>query len=365
MPGTLPDLPTICALAFDALPQGVLITDSHEATNPIVYANPAFESMTGYEADAILGWNCRFLQGPATDRQEVARIREAVAAKRVYQGLLLNYRKDGAPFWNELTIGPIAGGQEPDRYLVGVQIDVSSRIALEERLREAQKMEAIGKLAGGIAHDFNNLLALILGNADVIAARIHEASPEREAAADIIEAALAGSELVKRLLDFARGQQRAPARVDAARVVQSVLGLVARGLRDGLHLKADLAPDTGAVEVDETLFETALINLVLNARDATSGCAGVVTVTTRRRAGAFPDGRDGIAVTVADTGAGMDAETARRAFEPYYSTKGPERGTGLGLSMVYSFAEQSGGRAVIASCPGAGTKVELLLPAAR
>jgi PAS domain S-box-containing protein len=357
MPPTDPPLAALCSLAFDALPQGVLITDFHEEGNPIIYANPAFERLTGYGADEVLGRNCRFLQGPRTDPAELMAIRDAVAERRVYQGLLLNYRKDGSEFWNELTIGPVADGDQPDRYLVGIQLDVTRRLQLEEQLRESQKMEALGKLTGGIAHDFNNLLALIMGNAEVIAGHCPPESVAGQATADIIEAALAGSSLVKRMLEFSVGHHRRPEPVAINRVIEDVIRLVARTVRASISVESDLDAAAGEAMIDETMFETALINLALNARDAMPD-GGVMMFRTQRRA-------DGLlSVTVSDTGSGMDEETARRAFEPYYSTKGPERGTGLGLAMVYSFAEQSGGRAVIDTKPGAGTIVELLLPAA-
>jgi signal transduction histidine kinase len=225
-------------------------------------------------------------------------------------------------------------------------------------------MEALGKLTGGIAHDFNNLLALILGNAEVIVGHNPPDTVTGQAAGDIVEAALAGSALVRRMLDFSRGHRRQPQRISVNRVVGDVIALITRSIPEAIAVRGDLSPAAGEVEVDATVLETALINLALNARDAMQE-GGVLTFRTARRPGALEGHSSAVAVSVSDNGSGMDDETARRAFEPYYTTKGPERGTGLGLAMVYSFAEQSGGRATLASEPGRGTTVELLLPPAK
>jgi PAS domain S-box-containing protein len=355
------DIDHIRRAALDAVPQGVLITDSFEAGNPIIYANPAFERLTGYSFAEIEGRNSRFLSGPESSDATRADVRDALAARTPYQGLMLNYRKDGSTFWNDLTITPIDDG-EKGRYFIGVQVDVTARLELEARLRDAQKMEALGKLSGGIAHDFNNLLALVLGNAELIADEAEEDSPIAEAIADIIEAADGGSKLVARMLEFARGQADGSQPIDVNHCVRNVVSLLSRTIGETIRVEADLSPGLASVCVDKTSFETALLNLALNARDALPR-GGSITIITRRRADAGPGLEDAVVVSVADNGTGMDAATVKRAFEPFFTTKAAGSGTGLGLSMVYSLATQSGGLATIESAPGKGTTVSLLLPA--
>ena len=348
--------------ALEAVPQGILITDSSQPDNPIIYANPAFERLTGYAAGEIIGRNCRFLAGPDTSPQTRAEIRAAIAANRPFHGVILNYRKDGSQFWNELTIAPIREEGE-DRYCVGVQVDVTTRLELEDRLRESQKMEALGRLSGGIAHDFNNILALILANAELIAQEVAPGSPVAEAAGDIVEAAEGGSKLVARMLQFARGYGAVAEEVNVNQAVGDVIRLLGHAIGEGIRIRTDLDDDAGPVSVDKTLFETALLNLALNARDALPH-GGVITFATRRVTNAAPGLPQAVEVTVHDNGVGMDKATQRRAFEPFFTTKKAGRGTGLGLSTVYSFATQSHGRVSIASARGDGAVVTLLLPPA-
>jgi PAS domain S-box-containing protein len=356
-------LPEILISAFDALPHGVVVTDSRQADNPIVYVNAGFEALTGYAGAETIGRNCRFLQGSETDGAVVREMGQAVVDAAPFTGVVQNYRKDGTKFWNEITIRPIAVDAEPNRFYVGVQVDVTARLRLEERLRDSQKMEALGKLAGGIAHDFNNLLALILVNAELVGQECRLQEPVREAADDIINAVEAGSALIKRMLDFARGQVTQVEPVSVNRLVAKTAELLRRTIREPISLEVDLLDDDSTVVADCASFETALINLALNARDAMPN-GGRIVVRTRLRPQALPGGREAVAILVSDNGCGMDQAALDQAFEPYFSTKGPERGSGLGLPMVYAFALQSGGRVSIASEVNEGTTVELLLPVA-
>ncbi len=357
------DIARIREIALSAVPQSVIVTDSSVTGEPIIYANEAFERLTGYSQAEILGRNCNFLSGPNTSAGTRRELREAIAARREYRGQILNYRKDGTQFWNDLTIVPVDDG-ENGQYFVGVQVDVTYRLMLEASLRESQKMEALGKLSGGIAHDFNNILALILGNAEIVAAEVPAGSPLLEPLNDIIEAAGGGSSLVARMLQFARGQSDAAELVDLNQAVRDVLSLLQRTMGKTVKLESDLSEAIGEVMVDRTMFQNALVNLALNARDAMPD-GGTIVIATRRRSNAGPGLDHAAVVTVTDFGTGMDEQTRVRAFEPFFTTKDAGRGTGLGLSMVYRFARQSGGDAVIASTPGKGTSVSLLLPLPR
>jgi PAS domain S-box-containing protein len=354
------DIARIRELALRAIRQSVLIADADADGVPIIFANKAFTDLTGYTADEVIGRSCRFLAGPDTDKAVRDAMREAMAAERPFDGLILNYRKDGSAFWNELSL-VLLEDEGHGRFWMGTQADVTERRELEARLRESQRMEAIGKLSGGIAHDFNNILALILGNAEIIAGEAPQGSLTGDAAADIMEAADGGSKLVTRMLQYARGENGTQEDVQLNGVINDVVALLARTISDRVSVQTDLSAAIGRVRIDRTLFETALINLVLNARDAMTG-GGTIRITTRRRVNSGPRLGTVAVVSVSDSGTGMDDATVARAFEPFFTTKAEGRGNGLGLAMVYNFVKQSGGDVTIDTAQGRGTTVHMLLP---
>jgi len=284
-------------------------------------------------------------------------------------------RTDSGRTWiGSYNIAPI---RDRDDAIVGAVVtarDITQRKADEAKLLEsqsqlaqAQKMEAVGQLTGGIAHDFNNLLAVIIGNLDLLRAG------ETEDAAEMLDTALhaanRGAELTRRLLAFSRRQTLQPRHVDPNALVDGLTTLLKRTLGANIEVDVRLSSDVGGVIADPAQLESALLNLAVNARDAMPG-GGRLTVATRRveldadYASLRSDVTPGIyeAISVTDTGAGMPADVAARAFEPFFTTKGVGKGSGLGLSMVYGFAKQSGGHASIYSEPGEGTTVTIYLP---
>ena len=232
------------------------------------------------------------------------------------------------------------------------------RAEIESRLRHAERLEAIGRLTGGIAHDFNNLLTAVATNVQLIHDDAEPGTPTRARALRALSAAENGAAMVDHLLAFGRRQMLAPVATDVAKLIASLLDLVAASLGGGITLEAR-AEEAGTPPfalVDPGQLENALINLVFNARDAV-GERGRITVS----AGRAPDGM--VRIEIADDGAGMDAATLARIFEPFFTTKPAGAGSGLGLSMVYGFVRQSGGRIDVASTPGSGTTVTIDLPA--
>ncbi|WP_380788221.1 ATP-binding protein [Sphingomonas sp. R86521] len=251
--------------------------------------------------------------------------------------------------------------------MTGVVSDVTDRKDADAQLAQAQKMDAIGQLTGGVAHDFNNLLTPIVGSLDMLRRRYKEDERTQRMIAGALQAADRAATLTQRLLSFARRQSLQPRAVDIGALIDGIVDLVRRSLGPSIDVVLDLPRDLSSARVDPNQLELALLNLAINARDAMpSGgrlTLGVSEVAVdARNAVGLKAGRY-IRLLAADTGTGMDQETLARATEPFFSTKGVGKGTGLGLSMVHGLAAQSGGTLTLTSTPGAGTSVELWLPA--
>ena len=245
--------------------------------------------------------------------------------------------------------------------------EAAERERAEARLRQAQKMEAVGQLTGGIAHDFNNLLAAIMGNLELISGRAVDERIVRWASNGML-AAERGAKLTSQLLAFSRMQHLTLAPVDLNALVDGMRSLIERSLGPGIELAVELDPTVDAAVADANQLELAILNLAINARDAMPD-GGRLTVTTAPaqpswNGEAVPMIGEFVSVTVADTGTGMSPNVLERAFEPFFTTKGVGKGTGLGLSQVYGIAKQSGGTVTIDSVSGRGTTVRILLPRA-
>ncbi len=353
--------------ALEAIGEGIVITDAAEFDHPVIYVNPAFERLTGYAKEEAIGRNARFLQGEETDKSCIQTIHSMVETETTYRNSILNYRKDGTSFWNGLTISPIRDASGATSHFVGILSDETERIQLASQLRHAQKMEALGHLTGGIAHDFNNLLAVILGNTEILSEEIKD--PDlKETAELVMTTAEKGADLTQRLLAFGRRQALHPEALDLGEIIESLSGMLNRTLGDPITLKTHSTADKPAY-VDRSLFESAILNLVLNARDAMPN-GGILTIATEMAhladglSGGLKPG-DYVKVSVTDTGAGMARDVLERAFDPFFTTKGIGKGSGMGLPMVYGFAKQSGGHVQIESQIDCGTSVHAYLPVAR
>jgi two-component system, cell cycle sensor histidine kinase and response regulator CckA len=250
-------------------------------------------------------------------------------------------------------------GGSVERLLVGTTQDISERRDLEQQLRHAQKMEALGRLAGGVAHDFNNLLAGISCNAELLLDGDALSGEQFEEATEIRRAAERAALLTRQLLAFSRKQGFRPEVLDLNIVVRELERMLRRLLSVQVQLTCVLDSRPCWVEADRGQLEQALVNLVVNARDAMPN-GGIVTIETRQSAGADADTQ--IALIVRDTGVGIDQATQERLFEPFFTTKSPGQGTGLGLAMVYGIVQQAGGSIRVLSAPGQGAEFRLLVP---
>ncbi len=252
---------------------------------------------------------------------------------------------------------------ERDAALAALERESRERQEAQDMLRQAQKMEAVGQLSGGVAHDFNNLLTVVIANLD----RAKRLGTLEDRVATSLNNALAGAEraakLTDQLLSFSRRQPLQAEVLNLNTVIADVQPLFERSLDPSISVVSQLAEDLWPVKIDANQTGNALLNLIVNARDAIAG-PGTITVTTRNAAaGTLPGmAQDAVVLEVADTGSGMKPEVAAKAFEPFFTTKGPGRGTGLGLSQVYGFIRQSEGDVIIESKPGNGTLVRIVLP---
>jgi signal transduction histidine kinase len=247
-----------------------------------------------------------------------------------------------------------------DRANASLRAEIEDHKATEATLRQAQKMEALGQITGGVAHDFNNLLTVITGNLDLIRRRAQDNDVVLRLAAAASHAAKRGAELTGSLLSFARGQALRPEFIDVNGLVRDFAPILRRAAGETVTLELELAAEPSISYADAAHFQSAVLNLMINARDAMPG-GGRVLISTGN--GTLDGVEAALVVRVRDNGSGMTPEVAARAFEPFFTTKDVGKGSGLGLSQVYGFARQSGGYASITSAPGEGTSVCMVLPA--
>jgi PAS domain S-box-containing protein len=335
--------------------------------------NSGAQRIKGYAPEEIIGQHfSRFY----TEEDRKAGLPElAIAAARRdgrYEREGWRVRKDGTKFFANVVVDAI---HNPDGSLLGfakITRDITERMNAARELEEtrevllqAQKMEAIGHLTGGIAHDFNNLLMAIQGSLELLRRRVPADDPK---VAQLIDNALQGAQrgaaLTQRMLAFARRQELTLTPLDVRSVVQRMTNLLQSSLGPSIRIETRFPPQLPKVNADANQLELAILNLAINGRDAMPK-GGVITIGAEERSD-VPNLAPGryLCISVTDAGVGMDEETLKRATEPFYTTKGVGKGTGLGLPMVHGMAEQSGGKLVLKSRPGQGTSAEIFLPLA-
>ncbi|EKT4459825.1 PAS domain-containing protein [Pseudomonas putida] len=352
----------------------MIVTDPNRDDNPIIFANRAFLEMTGYAAEEILGQNCRFLQGPDTDRTVVDSLRQAIEQRVDIAAEILNYRKDGSSFWNALFLSPIFNERGELIYYFASQLDVSRRRDAEDALRQAQKMEALGQLTGGIAHDFNNLLQVMGGYLGLIARQAEKPQADlnriRRSVGHAQSAVDRASTLTKQLLAFARKQKLHGRVLNLNHLIDDARPIIERTFGAEVTVEFDLEDQLRNCRIDATQAEVALLNIFLNARDALIGRKRphifiatrnvLITDPSLSFDGLLPGGY--VSISITDNGVGMPAGIRDRVMDPFFTTKEEGKGSGLGLSMVYGFARQSGGAARIYTEEGEGTTLRLYFP---
>jgi PAS domain S-box-containing protein len=337
--------------------------------------NSGAERIKGYTRAEIIGKHfSRFYT--EEDRQAGVPGRALATAKSQgrFEQESWRVRKDGTRFWASVVIDAIRDEQGEIVGFAKVTRDMTERRMMEEKLRQSQKMDALGQLTGGVAHDFNNLLTVIVGSVEVLG-RWLSASPDVKPPSRVIRSISAAEDasrraatLTQRLLAFSRQQPLHPKTIDPNRLALNLVEMLRRTLGERIRVVTALGSDTGLIEADPTELENALLNLVVNARDAMLDGGKIIIETAKVACDQPPSGSEQkvtthyVRITVKDNGTGMDQQTLAKAFDPFFTTKRVGHGTGLGLSQVYGFVQQSGGQVVIDSQPGVGTAVQIYLP---
>ncbi len=350
---------------FEESPLGIVLADPD--SQRIVQANPAFCRMLGTESEQIIG-------SPVVDLTHVDDRAMLADAIRQGTGPVVGIEArcvtwSGAIAWASVRLTQLSGPAGRPGLLLALTEDITREKRVEAELRQAQKMEAVGLLTGGIAHDFNNLLGVIIGNVEFL---IDKAPDQEQAnmAREILNSALSGADLTRRLLAFARRQTLEPRRIDLNAYLPNHIAILRRLLGESVAITTTLADDLWPIRADPSQVGDALLNLAINARDAMphGGTISVVTANVHLAEGEQDSevaAGQYVVLSMTDSGVGMSPEVLDRAVEPFFTTKGPGAGSGLGLSMIFGFARQSGGHLRIDSEPGHGTTVRLYLPRAQ
>ncbi len=348
---------------LDTAPDAIITIDSKGIVQSFSHAA---ERLFGYAAGEVIGRNISMLMPSpyAVDHDGYLERYGRTGEKRII-GIgrtVQAKRSDGTVFPVELAVGEVVLSH--DRVFTGFIRDISARERMEEELRQAQKMEAVGQLTGGVAHDFNNLLTVISGNLELLERRLTDGD-DREILQEAQEATALGAQLASRLLAFGRRQPLNPKPVDLNALVDGMVDLLRRSLGEVIRVETRLGPSVPTVMADPGQVENALLNLAINSRDAMPEGGRLAIETARLTEGERPPELPPgcyVRLTVSDTGTGMAPEVRQRVFEPFFTTKGPGLGSGLGLSMVYGFVKQSGGHIDLQSEPGQGTSIAIYLP---
>lgn len=354
---------------FEASPLG-MITATQDGI--IDRWNRAAERIYGYSASEAIGasiWELNRALEAKTD-SHVDRIFAEVSHGRELKDVQVRqHTKNGKSIDVSLSSAPFHDANGGNSGFVFLVDDITERRTIEQQLRQAQKMEAVGQLTGGIAHDFNNLLGIIICNLELLREKLPAQSEDLELSDIALDASLHGADLIKQILAFSRKQNLDPVTINVNDLVQTMINLLSRSLGEQIEIVLEMSSDLWQAVADPVQLQTALVNLATNARDAMPEGGKLVIQTGNASLDeayvqqfAELNAGDYVMISVTDTGEGMPQETVERAFDPFFTTKPAGEGTGLGLSMVFGFVKQTGGHVRIYSEIGYGTTVRLYLP---
>jgi PAS domain S-box-containing protein len=352
--------------AIEQVAEGVIITDN-DCT--ITYVNPAFERLNGYTVKEVLGLNLGSLGNEDSDQTIYKGLQSCLGNAEAWTGHSMCRRKDGSQYQVEATISPVRNESGVVINCVILERDVTRESKLESQLRQAQKMEAIGTLAGGIAHDFNNTLSAIVGFTELAMLQASVGNEAKAYLRDVLKSVDRAKALVKQILDFSRQSEQVRKPIQMSTIVNEVIKMLRASLPSTIEIQHDVTSKR-TVLADPTQLHQVLMNLCTNGAHAMRAYGGMLKIgltdveLDSDFAARYPgiDPGPHIRLTVSDTGHGMDAATAERIFDPYFTTKGAGEGTGLGLSVVHGIIKSYGGAITVYSVPGEGSTFQVLLP---
>jgi len=353
--------------AVEQSADSVVITDREGA---IEYVNPAFETLTGYCLEEVRGQTPRVLKSGEQGPEFYREMWNTILSGNIYRGILVNKKKNGDVYYVEESISPVRDGDGAITHIMSNGRDLTDRLRLEAQLLQAQKMDAIGRLAGGVAHDFNNLLTIITSYAELALDAVPQASALEAKVQEILLAARRAAKLTRQLLAFSRKQPQALRVIDVNLVLADITRTLPRLVGEDILCRFVPGEGLGPVRVDPVQIEQILMNLAANARDAMPQGGNLSIESSRTmlddqyihvKPAMIPKG-EYVVITVSDDGAGIPAEDLPHIFEPFYTTKAPGKGTGLGLATVYGIVKQNKGFIWAYSEPRRGTTFRIYLP---
>jgi two-component system, cell cycle sensor histidine kinase and response regulator CckA len=333
------------------------------------YVNPAFEALTGYSREEAIGQTLAMLKSEQQAGELYEEMWNTVQGGNEFRGIVMNRKKNGETLIIENALTPLRDGNGQITHFISTCRDITERRKLESELQQAQKMDAIGRLAGGVAHDFNNLLLVISAYAELMLDSLADEAPLRRNVNEIMTALRRAADLTRQLLAFGRKQMQLLQVLDLNAVIGEITGMLPRLIGEDIELVFAPGNDLGKVKADPVQIEQIVMNLAANARDAMPG-GGMLTIETAtvqvdesylQRHSMVPPG-DYVLLSVADSGQGIATEHLPHIFEPFYTTKEAGKGTGLGLATVYGIVTQNGGFVWVYSEPGLGTTFKVYLP---
>jgi len=350
-----------------AAPVAIVALDT---THKVTIWNPAAEQLTGFSNQQAR----KSFPGLAMPKEAKAFKRLLARANRGenFDNVEITLkRRDGSPFIANISAAALWDGRGNLHGAIFTLVDLTESRALQEQFQQSQKMEVVAELTAGVAHDFNNLLGVVISNLDMLESRVPKDSLASEMVTAALRASLSGVALNRQLLGFSRRQKLAPMNVDIQKTIEGLKPLLYPILGEHIVCRVEIDPNLWSAMVDPTLLDSALLNMAVNSRDAMPDEGTFTISATNKVIKANDKGNvekitgQCVAITVSDTGGGMPADVAARAFEPFFTTKEFGKGSGLGLSMVYGFVQQSGGTLKIESTPDKGTSIHIYLPRAR
>jgi PAS domain S-box-containing protein len=357
------------SVALEAAANNIIITN-REGT--IEWVNPAFLTTMGFSSEEVLGANPRIMKSGVHDPAFYQQLWDTILTGHVWRGEVVNKSKQGNFLTFQVAITPLRDDAGAITHFIDIMQDISEQKRMEVELRQAQKMEAVGRLAGGVAHDFNNMLNVILINAELSLLSNDLPASQRKFILEILQAGERSADLTRQLLAFSRKQPAQPKSIDLNQAIEENRKILLRMIEGDIELDFRPAQALDPVFMDPSQISQILTNLVINARDALPG-AGTISIETANVQvdddsplinWGLPPGHF-VRLTVSDTGTGMDAHTLEHLFEPFFTTKGEGRGTGLGLATVYGIVKQNNGAISVYSNLGLGTSIKIYLPVCR